>query len=86
MYGYINEILLYNIRFKNSKFFGGKKNSTNKKVNILNDNNKLIERIVYIDNDKNKFIKLNKKYELLSNFKYNRKNKVYYKKMSIKMD
>jgi hypothetical protein len=60
---------------------GGKNNtykSTHKKVNIMNKNKTIIERIVYIDNNKNKFIKFNKKYESLSTFKYNRKNKYYY--------
>lgn len=52
--------------------------STHKKVNIMNKNKTIIERIVYIDNNKNKYIKFNKKYESLSNFKYNRKNKYYY--------
>ena len=52
--------------------------STHKKVNIMNKNKTIIERIVYIDNNKNKFIKFNKKYESLSTFKYNRKNKYYY--------
>ena len=59
---------------------GGGKNttykSTHKKVNIKNKT--IIERIVYIDKNKNKYIKFNKKYELLSTFKYNRKNKYYY--------
>ena len=50
--------------------------STHKKVNIKNKT--IIERIVYIDKNKNKYIKFNKKYELLSTFKYNRKNKYYY--------
>ena len=59
---------------------GGKNKliSTHKKVNIMNKNKTIIERIVYIDNNKNKFIKFNKKYESLSSFKYNRKNKYYY--------
>ena len=52
--------------------------STHKKVNIMNKNKTIIERIVYIDNNKNKYIKFNKKYESLSTFKYNRKNKYYY--------
>jgi hypothetical protein len=43
--------------------------STHKKVNIMN-NEKVIERVIYIDNDKNKFIKLNKNYFQLSTFKY----------------
>jgi hypothetical protein len=53
--------------------------STHKKVNIMN-NEKVIERVIYIDNDKNKFIKLNKNYLQLSTFKYNKKNKYYYHK------
>jgi hypothetical protein len=60
---------------------GGKNNtykSTHKKVNIMNKNKTIIERIVYIDKNKNKFIKFNKKYESLSTFKYNRKNKYYF--------
>ena len=59
---------------------GGKNKliSTHKKVNIMNKNKTIIERIVYIDNNKNKVIKFNKKYESLSSFKYNRKNKYYY--------
>ena len=60
---------------------GGQKifNSTHKKVNILNNKNKtIIERIIYIDKNKNKFIKFNKNYEPLSTFKYNRKNKYFY--------
>ena len=52
--------------------------STHKKVNIMNKNKTIIERIVYIDKNKNKFIKFNKKYEPLSTFKYNRKNKYFY--------
>jgi len=52
--------------------------STHKKVNIMNKNKTIIERIVYIDKNKNKFIKFNKKYESLSTFKYNRKNKYYF--------
>ena len=64
---------------------GGSKNnykSTHKKVNIMNDNKNIIERTIYIHNNdnKNKYIKFNKKYEPLSNFKYNKKNKYYYKK------
>jgi hypothetical protein len=53
--------------------------SMHKKINIMN-NKKIIERTIYIDNNKNKFIKINKQYENLSNFKYNKKNKFYYKK------
>ena len=46
---------------------------------ILNNKTKtIIERIIYIDKNKNKFIKFNKNYEPLSNFKYNRKNKYFY--------
>ena len=54
---------------------GGSNNyiSTHKKVNIMNKNNTIIERIVYIDNNKNKYIKFNKNYELLKSFKYNKK-------------
>ena len=62
---------------------GGSKNnykSTYKKVNIMNDNKNIIERTIYINNNKNKYIKFNKKYEPLSNFKFNKKNKYYYKK------
>jgi hypothetical protein len=44
------------------------------------NNEKVIERVIYIDNDKNKFIKLNKNYLQLSTFKYNKKNKYYYHK------
>ena len=47
--------------------------STHKKVNIMNKNKTIIERTIYIDKNKNKFIKFNKNYEPLSNFKYNRK-------------
>ena len=59
---------------------GGKNKliSTHKKVNIMNKNKTIIERIIYIDNNKNKVIKFNKKYQPLSTFKYNRKNKYYY--------
>ena len=46
----------------------------------MNKNKTIIERIIYIDNNKNKFIKFNKKYEPLSSFKYNKKNKYYYLK------
>ena len=53
--------------------------SMHKKINIMNDK-KIIERTIYIDNNKNKFIKINKQYENLINFKYNKKNKFYYKK------
>jgi hypothetical protein len=56
--------------------------STHKKINILNKNNKIIERTIYIndnDNDiKNKFIKYNKTFKSLSDFKFNKKNKYYY--------
>jgi hypothetical protein len=65
------------------KIGGGSKNnykSTHKKVNIMNDNKNIIERTIYIHNNKNKYIKFNKKYEPLSNFKFNKKNKYYYKK------
>jgi hypothetical protein len=48
-------------------------------------NKNIIERTIYINNndnndnnDKNKYIKFNKKYEPLSNFKFNKKNKYYY--------
>ena len=44
----------------------------------MNKNKTIIERIIYIDNNKNKVIKFNKKYESLSTFKYNRKNKYYF--------
>ena len=54
--------------------------STHKKVNIMNKNKTIIERTIYIDINKNKFIKFNKNYEPLSNFKYNRKNKYFYLK------
>ena len=59
---------------------GGKNKliSTHKKVNIINKNKTIIERIIYFDNNKNKVIKFNKKYESLSTFKYNKKNKYYY--------
>ena len=61
---------------------GGKNNtykSIHKKVNILNNKTKtIIERTIYIDNNKNKFIRFNKKYEPLSIFKYNRNNKYFY--------
>ena len=59
---------------------GGKNKliSTHKKVNIMNKNKTIIERIIYFDNNKNKVIKFNKKYESLSTFKYNKKNKYYY--------
>jgi hypothetical protein len=50
--------------------------STHKKVNILNKNNKIIERTIYID--KNKYVKLNKTFKPLSLFKYNKKNNYYY--------
>ena len=62
---------------------GGSKNnykSIHKKVNIMNKNKTIIERTIYIDNNNNKNIKFNKKYEPLSNFKFNKKNKYYYKK------
>jgi hypothetical protein len=56
---------------------GGK----NKKINIMNNKTKkIIQRVVYIDNNKNKYIRLNNKEDLLSNFKYNKKEKYYYKK------
>ena len=61
---------------KNNKY-----KSTHKKINIMNKNNKIIERTIYINNNNNnnnKFIKLNKKFEQLSNFKFNKKNKYYY--------
>ena len=64
-----------------SRTGGGSKNnykSTNKKVNIMNKNKNIIERTIYIDNNDNKNIKFNKKYEPLSNFKFNKKNKYYY--------
>ena len=60
---------------------GGYKNnykSIHKKVNIMIDNKNIIERTIYINDNKNKYIKFNKKYEPLSNFKYNKKNKYYY--------
>ena len=67
---------------KEPNITGGKNNtykSIHKKVNILNNKTKtIIERIIYIDKNKNKFIKFNKNYEPLSNFKYNRKNKYFY--------
>ena len=67
---------------KDPNITGGKNNtykSIHKKVNILNNKTKtIIERIIYIDKNKNKFIKFNKNYEPLSNFKYNRKNKYFY--------
>ena len=44
----------------------------------MNKNKTIIERTIYINKNKNKFIKFNKKYELLSNFKYNKKNKYFY--------
>jgi hypothetical protein len=76
LYDIINQ--MKEIKYPN--MVGGKNKliSTHKKVNIMNKNKTIIERIIYIDNNKNKFIKLNKQYELLSNFKYNRKNKYYY--------
>ena len=40
--------------------------STGVKVDIIN-NKKVIKRIVYLGNDNNKYVKLNKEYELLSN-------------------
>ena len=68
---------------ESSESSGGSKNnykSTHKKVNIMNKNKNIIERTIHIDNNdnKNKYIKFNKKYEPLSNFKYNKKNKYYY--------
>ena len=67
---------------KDPNITGGKNNtykSIHKKVNILNNKTKtIIERIIYIDKNKNKFIKFNKNYEPLSTFKYNRKNKYFY--------
>jgi hypothetical protein len=61
---------------------GGNNNkykSIHKKINILNKNNKIIERTIYInDNIKTKFIKYNKTFKSLSDFKYNKKNKYYY--------
>ena len=73
--------LEYIMGFLQGSKTGGQKifNSTHKKVNILNNKNKtIIERIIYIDKNKNKFIKFNKNYEPLSTFKYNRKNKYFY--------
>ena len=75
-----NIICVY-VRVPDKAMPGGKNTtykSTHKKVNIMNKNKTIIERIVYIDKNKNKFIKFNKKYEPLSTFKYNRKNKYFY--------
>jgi hypothetical protein len=80
---YINKIVHIYTSINNKKTIklpitttttGGNKGykSTHKKVNIMN-NEKVIERVIYIDNDKNKFIKLNKNYFQLSTFKYNKK-------------
>ena len=60
---------------------GGNNNkykSTHKKVNIMNKNKNINERIIYINDIKNKFIKYNKTFKPLSDFKYNKKNKYYY--------
>ena len=79
----VMELLLTTVNSINGikKQAGGNKGykSTHKKVNIMN-NKKIIERVIYIDNNKNKFIKLNKNYLQLSTFKYNKKNKYYYHK------
>ena len=75
-----NLIRVYVKDVKDVKGGGNNKyKSMHKKINIMNDK-KIIERTIYIDNNKNKFIKINKQYENLSNFKYNKKNKFYYKK------
>ena len=68
------------INDEDSTITGGKNNykSTHKKINIMNKNKNIIERTIYIDSNKNKFIKFNKIFEPLSNFKYNKKNKYYY--------
>ena len=42
--------------------------SSGVKVDIMN-NNKLIKRIIYLDKNNNKYVKLNKEYVLLSNIK-----------------
>ena len=62
-----------------SKTINNRYKSTHKKVNIMN-NEKIIERIIHVDNNKNTFIKLNKEYLQLSTFKFNKKNKYYYNK------
>jgi hypothetical protein len=75
-----NLIRVYVKDVKDVKGGGNNKyKSMHKKINIMNDK-KIIERTIYIDNNKNKFIKINKQYENLINFKYNKKNKFYYKK------
>jgi hypothetical protein len=50
--------------------------SSGVKVDVIN-NKKIIKRIIYIDENKNKYVKLNKEYELLSNLKYS--GTFYYK-------
>jgi hypothetical protein len=78
----IKEINFYLLKLINTFSYtkiiiGGK----NKKINIMNNKTKkIIQRVIYIDNNKNKYIRLNNKEDLLSNFKYNKKEKYYYKK------
>ena len=50
--------------------------SSGVKIDIINKK-KVIKRIIYLDKNKNKYIKLNKEYELLSNLKYS--GTFYYK-------
>jgi hypothetical protein len=46
------------------------------KIDVIN-NKKVIKRLIYIDKNNNKYVKLNKEYELLSNLKYS--GTFYYK-------
>jgi hypothetical protein len=74
----IIEIRKHNNTLKPTRVVRGGKN---KKINIMNNKTKkIIQRVIYIDNNKNKYIRLNNKEDLLSNFKYNKKEKYYYKK------
>ena len=75
----LSNIILAYIKVNSSGSSSTKTGGSNKKVNIMNKNNTIIERIVHIDNNKNKFIKLNKIFQSLKSFKYNKKNKYYYK-------
>jgi hypothetical protein len=67
--------------------------STGVKVDIIN-NGKVIKRIIYLGNDDNKYVKLNKEYELLSNLikeeqkeiKKKSKKEIKYKSTGVKVD
>ena len=50
--------------------------SSGVKIDVIN-NKKIIKRLIYIDKNNNKYVKLNKEYELLSNLKYS--GTFYYK-------